>query len=230
MTFLELCQMAARESGTVAGTVPTGVTSQSGRLEKVVNWVNDAWREIQTSRNRWLWMRGEFGSPDAVTIAGTNRYTPASWNLTRLAEWIIDQDTVTIYKQSEGVSDESQLVFMPWQDYRRQYERGTQVQNRPLHFSISPANEFCVGPVPDDVYVIRGEFQKTPQDLTANGDIPELPARFHAVIAWHAVLLLNEHDEAQLPIATASRHQRQLMDDLRRDQLPKMHIGSGPLA
>lgn len=230
MTYLELCQMIARESGTVSGTLPSSVVTQTGRLGKIVHWVDTAWRQIQNRRNAWLWMRGEFGSPDAVTSAGTARYTAASWNLTRWAEWITTADTVTIYKQSEGVSDEVPMLFMPWALYRRTYDRGDQQQDRPVHYSVSPAGEFCLGPKPDDIYVVRGEYRKSPQTLSANGDIPELPVRFHEVIAWYAFLLLAEHDEGNLHIAVALRRYRELMGDLERDQLEAVHISAGALA
>lgn len=230
MNYLELCQMVARESGTISGTLPTAVTGQTGRLLKVVNWVDIAWRQIQNSRNAWLWMEAEYDAPDSLTSAGTNRYTAASWSLSRFAEWITHPDTVTIYLQSDGVSDEGPLLELPWNTYRALYERGEQTQDKPVHFSISPANEFCVGPVPDDTYVIRGQYRKSPQELTANTDIPECPARFHEVIAWYALLLLNEHDEAQFNVATAIRRYRALRDDLERDQLPEVWVSAGPLA
>ena len=38
--FLALCQKTARESGTIEGVLPSTVVGQSGRLLKVVNWVN----------------------------------------------------------------------------------------------------------------------------------------------------------------------------------------------
>lgn len=226
-TFLELAQMVARESGTVSGTLPSSVANQSGRLGKIVFWTAEAWRQIQNRRNAWLWMRGEFSG---ATTAGAARYTNASWNLTRWAKWITEPDTVTLYKQSEGVADETPLLFMPWQLYRRTYGRGAQEQNRPRHYAISPAGEFCLGPKPDDTYVVRGEYRKSPQELTANGDIPEMPARFHDVIAWYALLLLAEHDEAELHIAVAMRRFRELMSDLERDQLPEIRIGADALA
>lgn len=231
MDYLSLCQMVARESGTVSGTLPSSVAGQTGRLSKIVFWTNDAWRQIQNRRNAWRWMRAEFGAPDAVTVAGTKRYTSASFNLTRWAEWITEEDTVSSYLQSTGVADEQPLLFMPWSLWKRTYDRGEQQQDRPIHYTISPAGEFCIGPTPDDTYVIRGEYRKSPQSLTANDDVPELPARFHDIIAWYALLLLAEHDEGgQLPLARAGRNYNTLMDDLERDQLPQLVIGANALA
>lgn len=227
MTYLELCQMVARESGTVSGKLPTAVTSQTGRLLKVVNWVDTAWRQLQNHRSAWRWMRAEF---TGTTSAGTARYTGASFSLTRLAEWITEEDTVTLYKQSEGVSDEGAILFLPWNMYRSQFERGEQTADRPRYFSISPGNELCLGPKPDDAYVVRGEYRKSPQTLTDNDDIPEMPERFHELIAWLALLLLAEHDEAQIHMSVAMRRYNMLMDDLSRDGLPQLEITAGGLA
>lgn len=227
MDFLQIAQMVARESGTVSGNLPSSVANQTGRLLKIVNWTVTAWREIQNARNAWKWMQEDFQNN---LVAGTQRYTAASFSISRLAEWITHDDTVTLYKTSLGPVDERELRFLPWEDFKRMYTRGVQQQNRPLHYSISPAGEFCVGPIPDDAYVVKGEYRKSPQTLVNNGDVPEMPERFHELIAWCALLLLAEHDEANLHIATAMRRKRELMDDLERDQLPQLHIGSGPLA
>lgn len=227
-TFLELCQKVARESGTVSGTLPSTVVSQSGRLAKVVYWTNDAWRQIQNRRNAWLWMRAEF---TGTLTSGAPRYTAAgSFSLTRWAAWILEKDTVTIYKTSLGVADETQLLYMPWHQYRRSFERGTQTSNRPNFYSVSPAGELCFGPRPDDTYTVRGEYRKSPQALAANTDTPELPDRFHEIVAWYAFILLAEHDEAGLHIAVAQRRFRDLMNDLERDQLPQIEISAGALA
>lgn len=227
MNFLQIAQMVARESGTVSGNLPSSVANQTGRLLKIVNWTATSWRQIQNARNAWRWMHDDF---QGNLVAGTQRYTGSSFNLTRLAEWITHDDTVTVYKSSLGLVDERELPFLPWEHFKRMYTRGVQQQNRPLHYSISPANEFCVGPIPDDAYVVKGEYRKSPQTLVDNGDIPEMPDRFHELIAWEALLLLAEHDEANLHIAVAMRRKRELMDDLERDQLPQLHIGAGPLA
>lgn len=225
-TFLELCQMVARESGTVSGTQPVAVTGQTGRLAKIVYWVIEAWRQLQNRRSRWFWMEAEFSG---TTTSGNARYTSSSFSLTRWAAWIKREDSLTIYKQSTGVSDERALIFMPWDMYRRTYDRGTQTNNYPVHYSISPAGELCFGPVPDDTYVVQGLYRKSPQTLEANGDTPEMPAHFHDLIAWNALLLLAEHDEGEVQIATAIRRSRELMADLERDQLPEMELG-GALA
>lgn len=225
MNYLALCQDTVRESGTISGdATPSAVTGQSGRLLKVVNWVAKAWTEIQNLHDDWLWMRAEFS---ATTTAGAPRYTSSSFSLTRFSRFITEPHGVTIYKTATGVSDEGELRFIDWQTWRATYGRGTQVNNRPRDYTISPAGEFCVGPVPDDTYTLRGEYQKSAQVLAANTDIPELPdTSLHSVIVWKALMLLAQFDEGQWPTSVA---QTRIIDDLRSMQKyrPTITIGCG---
>lgn len=232
MTYLELCQMLARESGLVAGVQPASVAGQTGRLLKFIAWTDTAWRAIQNAEGTWRWMQGEFGSAATLTTAGALRYTAASFNLARWASWIDTDDTLTIYAEAEGAADETPLVWVrDWNLWRRMYERGAQVQNRPIHAAISPAGELCLGPAPDAIYRVRGLYRKSPQRLVENDDVPEMPGRFHELIVWEALLLLEEDGEGgALPLAKAVRRRTELMSSLRRDQLPQPYIGAGGLA
>ena len=228
-SFLQLCQDVARESGTISGTQPTSVSSQTGRLRKVVQWTNKAWEDIQNSRPDWRWMQGEL--EDGEITASTARYTSASFSLTRWADWIVDLETHdsdqiwTIYKQSVGVSDERPLRWIDWLTWRRRYGRGEQEENYPVEYTVSPAGEICFGPIPDTTYLVSGLYHKSPQALSADGDTPEMPSRFHRLIVYKALILLAEHDEAEVQIATANRGARELMAALERDQLPPVRFG-----
>jgi hypothetical protein len=227
-SFLELCQGVARESGTIPGTQPSSVTGQSGRLLKVVHWTAQAWLMIQNHNASWRWMRKEFAKETSI---GLGRYTAQAWNIADFAEWSIEKNAVTLYKQSTGVSDEGQIGYLGYADWKRLYERGGQTNDRPTHWTISPGNEFCLGPKPDAIYMVNGPYRKTPQILAANDDVPECPSRFHDIIKWRGVLLLAEHDEAPpLVIAAAQRNYLSFLSGLERDQLPQIAVGAEPLA
>lgn len=227
-TFLSITQDAERESSTVDSLL-TSVSSQTGRHLKFVNWVSRAWLDIQNSRADWLWMRGEFD--DVALTVGQTRYTANALGVaSRWARWIEGKDIYWLYDPDIGVSDEYALVFMPWSDFRRAYERGSQTNNKPAHFSVSPAGEFCVGPAPDKAYPLSGEYRKSPQTLSANADEPEMPARFHIAISDRANILMAQHDEAEMHIVTNRERYEKTMSELRRDQLPQMVIGTAPLA
>jgi hypothetical protein len=238
-TLLSMAQKVALESGTFSGTqinagaisgMLTTCQNQVGRLAKVVSWTIDAWTEIQNKHSSWRWMRQPLPET-CVTSANIASYSPTAWGITDFASWIIDPHEVTLYNQSLGVADEGEITFKPWPDFRRSYMRGLQTPNRPGFFSISPQMAFCPGPIPDQAYVICGEYQQTPQILALDTDVPNCPARFHDAIVWLAVLRLCQHDEGEaVPLAAAQYKFNQFMDGLERDQLPEMVAYSGPLA
>lgn len=235
MTFLELCQMVALESGTFPVAVPTTVTGQTGRLQKVVHWTATAYTLIQTRQKRWQWLEAEYSHE---LTPGSGTYTAASFSLSRFNSWFFtkgphDFDAgVTIYKTSIGVADEGPLLFMDWPIFRATYERGSQNNNRPIHFTVKPNNSIAFGPKPDVAYTARGMYRKSQQTLADDGDIPEMPSDYHELIAWEGLLLLAEHDEAPFATAIAARRARETHSNLLRDQLPSREISAAapPLA
>lgn len=231
-TYLQLCQRLASESGTVNGTFPTAVAGQTGRLEKIVRWVNDAWRDIQNAHATWRWMQGEWSGS---TVAGQQRYAPVTdFSLTRFGEWDSrrdgTEDRFTIYDPAIGVADEGPLIFLEWDRFYTRCVIGSHAQDRPVYFSIAPDNKLALGPVPDKVYTVRGPYRKSPQDLTADADTPELPARFHTLIATAALEYLGTNDEAAFQLQLWQLRRIRGFSDLERDQLPMLRLNTGPLA
>lgn len=229
-TFLALAQKLASESGTIEGTLPTTVTGQTKRLGKIVRWVNDAWRSIQNAHASWRWMRSDFSGP---TVASQRLYTGAQMGVSsRFAEWICTGNSETEHRYScyltaTGVSDEGPLQFVDWDTFWSVCMRGTQTNGRPILFSVSPDNQLALHPIPDAVYTVRGPYRKDVQELTADGDIPEMPVRFHDLIVDVALAnMLTVHDEAQAQIGLYRLRQIGRFCELERDQLPRITMGA----
>jgi len=231
-TNLELCQALARESGTISGTNPTAVASQTGRLLKVVQWVDQASVAIQNLHADWRWMQKTFSG---TTTASSAKYLPASWSITDLRDWLRDDREIgyqphTIYLTATGVSDEGALREISWQQWRTTYGRGSQTNNYPSEYAISPAGEFCLGPIPDDDYTVNGEYRQAAVRMTVDGDIPGMPAAFHEIIVWRALVMLAEFDEAVEQRAAAILKYNELLESLQRNQLPVVSLGGLPIA
>lgn len=227
MTFLELCQRVAQESGTISGVYPTTVASQTGRLKKVVDWTATAWNDIQGEHETWKWMRGEWSGS---VLPNTVRYTPASMDIARHRNWITDETNqhgaVTMYLTATGVSDEREVTFIDWEIFRARYLRGTQNTNRPTEYTISPAGEICFGAVSNDTYTAKGEYWKSNQTLSANSDTPECPTDYHMAIVWRALQMLKIHDEDMVKTQKdIDGLYEGVMFKLRRNQLPMPRIG-----
>ena len=233
MNYLQICQRLAFESGTVQSkTLPASVTGQTAlRLLHVIDDAATAYNDIQNLHSNWRWLEGEF---TGTLSASTARYTASgSFSLTRFAEWIHDSPRkriMSIYKVSLGVSDEGVLTFMPWDLWRETYDRGTQTDDRPTHWTISPANEFCVGPAPDVAYTLKGLYRKGPQTLAADSDEPEMPSRFHNMIWRKGLMLMHARDESFFQLGNNENLFLQDLEELQRDQLPRVGIKFSPVA
>ncbi len=236
MTFLELARRLALECGmTASASIPAAVTSQTGNLLKAVNWLGDAWNELQTSNDNWRWMRSRFTLP---TVASTSEYAYtdatdviASATISRFARWIVmdPYNPPKAYLTSSGIGSQYHLGFLSWEDFQQVYRIGTEQEGPPVHVTIDPQNNLVFGPTPNDIYTITGEYQKSPQILAANGDTPELPARFHMLLVYEAMRIYANDQVAQEVMNRAVTQGNRLLSMLQLDQLPAPRVG-GPLA
>jgi hypothetical protein len=194
-TYLQLCQKLRRQAGSVAGTGPVTVLSQTGQLQKIVEWTQDAWLEIQGKHDNWFWMRSSF---TLNTVGGTDTYafgaatdTRAGATITRFKRWWADDPywRFTGFLAAGGVGAQYWLNWMPWNDFRQIYKFGNQqtVQGPPAHVTVDPDRQIVLGPIPDAVYTIRGDYQRGPQILAANGDTPDMPEAYHDLIVYRAM-------------------------------------------
>lgn len=233
MNFLALVQDLARQSGTLAGgTTISAVTGVSGRADKLVDWTIKAWKDIQRQR-LWQWLRVDF---DHTLLESTNRYTAASMNLTRFRNWVEDTNyfrAMTLYDPGIGQSDEQELRQISYEAWKLAYGRGSHDPDRPVHWAISPTNEFLVGPTPDQEYALLGEYRKSAQVLAANSDTPEAPEDYHEIIVYRAIQLMAESDESVPTLQMANIEYTRLFSDMVNDPacLPAVSVhGDGPMA
>jgi hypothetical protein len=225
VTYLEICNQVAFLSGTFPSlTAISTVTGQTGRKAQAVNWTRLAWEQIQTIRQDWLWMRTEF---DGAVLAPTQRFEASDFAIDpdRFSRWVYSprgDSGFTLYLTATGVSDEQPLRYIGWNEFRRAYLRGVQIAARPGVFTVDTAGQLVLGPAPDDDYTITGEFQKSPQVMTANGDVPEMPAENHWLIVYRALCFLAVNDEAVQQDPAWRLEYRAELSKLERAQLPKM--------
>jgi len=224
--FLELARDVALLSG--AASAPPSVTGQTGRLAKVVAWTAKAWEMIQLANPNWSFLRAEWSG---ALAPGETGYTPADLDIVeRFGEFIGDGGSyrpVTLYDPDIGVDDEGPLEQVSWELWRSRYGRGGQSPSRPAHYAIAPNQGLRFGPAPDRAWLVGGEYRKAPQLLAADEDVPDLPARYHQIIVWKAILLLGEHDEAVQGVALAEREYLPLLNQLQRDHLPAISARGG---
>jgi len=184
MTFLQLVQRLSSESG-AAGSGPTAVVGQTGEAGRFVNWIADAYREIQDSREDWDFLRGSF---TFNTVASTQGYAKST--VTNLSEWRVTKSgDIRAYLASAGVSDEQYLTYVKWNQFQERYLFGAErsVEDRPTHFTIKPDKSILFWPTPDAIYTINGEFYRTAYEFTADADEPIFD-KHHLVIMYNALM------------------------------------------
>lgn len=219
MTFLELCKAVRREAG-ISGTGPVSVADQTGEMARIVDWVKSSWTEIQLLRQNWMWMRVEFSFQ---TTENDYDYTPEEAGITeRFRKW--DTESMRIYLTSEGVANEWALPYSSYNEYLRLYLTGTQSPNRPICHAIAPSLKLLLGPKPNGIYTVSGEYWKAAQTLTEDADEPELPAEFHELIVWWALEHYALFESAGEVLVRAQKKIQFYKSRLENNQLPMMEM------
>jgi hypothetical protein len=235
-TFLQLCQDASRECG-VDSTGPSAVTGQTGEFLRLVNWVKNAHTELQNRYPNWRWMRKPF---TVNTVASTDTYaytactdTETTAAITRFKRWWADDiyRAFTIYLTSGGVSGQRDLIWTPYEYFKRLYKFGPQQSNTgpPIHVSVDDNNKIVLGPNPDAIYTVGGDYQRGAQVLAANADTPEMPSDFHQLPVYMAMKKFAGYESAPEVMTRAVNEGNVLMRQLELDQLPMMGLAE-PLA
>jgi hypothetical protein len=215
MTFLELCQRVRQECG-ISGTGPLTVLNQSGEMKRIVDWVNQSWKDLQIKRTNWLWMRGAF---TVNTVSGTGEYTKADAGIAaRFLQW--DRLSFSIYKTASGLSDEVPLPYMDYILFRSAYLTGTRLTGKPYCFTLSPSGQVLLAPIPNDIYTVTGEYFKTPQPLAADADQPEMPETYHDAIVYRAMMKYARYEAAGEIYADAEKDYKRIIYQLELNQLP----------
>lgn len=231
MNFLQLVQKACEESGVVPGMDRPASLSTSDEMERrFIGWVREAWDDIQTDQIGWLWMQQDF---DVPLLEAIGRYSATALNLSRVSAWVpydgYGRAQFTVYTDPAR-ADESHLLHMEYGLFRQNYLVGAERTGRPVAFSVSPKNELVFGPLPDAAtYRVRGVYNASPQTLTAAADVPEMPAAYHMLIVYRALLKADVFDEGPGRLPYWLSEKERLGGALRGNQLPRAVLG-GALA
>jgi hypothetical protein len=239
LNFLQICQMAARETQMIERGLPTTTVDQVGILGDIVDWVNDNYKTLQLERPMWRWMRRQFTATSTTTV-GRSRLSATTAGITSFSRWVKDYvlsdgslyRPMSIYLASLGVSDEVPLTFIDYEVYRLRYLRSTVVNNRPIEWTIDPqTGDMLLGSPADDAYQIKGECVAGPEVLSGDDAVPSLPTDHHELLAWMTVTSAAEADNATSDAAQrAARKTSGFGRILDREQNQGFTIGGEPIA
>jgi hypothetical protein len=220
MDYIGLVQEAVLKSG-AREDLPTTVAGATGMLRLFVNWVADAWRGIQLESEDW-WFR-QLRDQTIALSSGTDEYSLSSQLAT------INTRTVTLYKQGQGV-DELPLGFVDYDDWRMVYDTKVYENARPKCYTITPDNKIAVFPVPDVTYTLRFDAVRAIETLATDTNVPTgLPADYHLMIVWAAVMKYAKHYEDGTKYIEAEEEYKKYQKRAEARQAPRIRIRADQL-
>lgn len=224
MNYLALVNRMRRECG-VSGSDLTTIVGVTGESQRCSEWVQQSWVEIQEEYAEWSWMRKNVSFQ---TVQGQQSYTTTDAAVTDLASW--SKDSFRCYLTSAGYPNEMHLTTMDFASFRDFYIFNTfrTSQSRPISISENPADKsILLGPVPNDIYTIVGEYFSTPIVLAADADIPSMPTRFHMAIVYRAMQAYALYEAAPEVLTRGQTGYNEMIKRIEADQLqPVMLAGA----
>lgn len=204
MNRLQLCQDLIVECG-VSGTLLTTV-GQTGEMGRIVGWIDKAWSELQTKRDDWNFMLSSNMLGAGVTfqtVAGQSSYPLGSGAGTvgvipdNFGKW--KKHTFRNYTTTVGVSNEAHLDNIAYDTWRNVYMFGAMrlIQTRPVAIAIGPDESLCLGPPPNNLYTITGDYFMAPTVMLLDTDVPtNLPTKFHRILVYAAMMMYAGYEAA----------------------------------
>jgi hypothetical protein len=229
MNFLTLTARLRRKCR-VVGTGPTTVIGQNEEYARLVDWINEAWMQIQRKRTDWMWMRNSMSFPvvDSQATYTLTEIESTGTGFSNFGNW--DRNTVRCYLTATGTSDESRLGELDYNQYLNLYQYGASrtATGRPDIFCITPGNGIGLGPVPLGGYTVSADYFKVATEMTADIDTPSLPTQFHMAIVYRAMMFFGVSEAASEVYEEGLTEFRAIMAQIEDHQLPEM-LEAGPL-
>lgn len=190
MNRLQLAQRLNQEIGGES-TYPTATTAQTGEALRYVNWVDQAWIDIQSAKRSWRWMVAEATGVETIAIGDTSvTLLGASADYEELRPYDPNGcPNVLFYQSSIGVTDAQPVELLPWSEFNGFYDSGqwNDSSGRPQFCALAPDGTLRFFPKADVEYKIKYQYRKDYQPLTADATIPQMPDKFHMLIVWLAL-------------------------------------------
>lgn len=230
MNYLQLVNRTRVECGVSGSNTPlTTLVGVTGENARIANWVNTAWVDVQTAKEDWQWMREPF---QFNTVTQQQTYTPTQAGVgSTFGNW--KRDSFRCSSVGQNYADEQLLNYMDYTTFRNLYQYGNMRSTyaRPVVVSIAPGDDkdLAFGSIPDQPYVIVGEYYKRPYDLTADTDVVDIPSRFEMMVVYRAMMYYAGYEAAPEVYQRGELEFKRLMNRLNIDQLPTL-VSGPPLA
>jgi len=227
VNYLELTQRLARRCGVPSASLTT-VVGQTGEYQRLTDYINDAWNDIQTAHQDWDWLRT---SASWVTADGQYQYTTAQCGITAGTFGMWARNTFRNYPTAQGVYAEITMSWLRYDNWRDTYLYGgtRATRSRPTEFAVGPDKSIFLGPVPSSGYTMTADYFTAPVTFAADADTPAMPAQFHMAIVYRAMMYYAGFESASEVYQEGEIEFGKLMRRMDSDRLPEISF-AGPLA
>lgn len=223
-TFLQLVNRARQFCG-VSGADLVTVVGQTGEARRFVNWMIQSWKEVQLSQTQWKFLHLDF---TVSTVAGTRSYAKAATTIagTPFRDW--DYESLRMYADTVNFSDETFVPFVDDKSFRDVYEFGNMrvTRSRPYAYTVGDAMDLRLGPLPDAVYTVAGQYWRGAQILAADTDELICPVDYEDIVVYATKMKYGLYEAASEAFEDGKDGYNRLYHDLMINQLPM--IGFGP--
>lgn len=232
--YLGLCNLLVMDCA-ISGGPMTSVVSQTGEFQRVTVWINRAYRELQTARFNWDFLRSsqlEGGGVSFATISGQAIYPlgtgPGTVGVAAngFGSWV--KKSLRDQTTTSGVSDQYMLELISFDAWRDAYSFGAQqtITTRPVAIAVSPENAICVGPWPTSAYTLTGDYWMAPLQLATNTDEPSnIPEEWQMSIVYKAMIYYGQYESANDVVVRGKDGYRTLTRQLGNLRIPMISAG-----
>lgn len=241
MTFLELVRGLARETGTeleskiesVAVPPATSYGETTEHRSRLINWIQRAWLDIQDDQDQWdfMVMDGTMPLVEDQWIYPLPKIVDGDWYdqdpetheeeiFDRLVPFVAPVDIRYIWiVRIDGICQNRQhCYYVPPEYFFGDRDRYVECHKGvPGRYSIDRKGciVFDASPTNDD-YHIQFEFNRLPQELVNDDDVPHtIHRRYHDLIIYRAMIKYAGFDETSPQFERAQRLYRDMMNKLR---------------
>jgi hypothetical protein len=201
--------------------------NQNAEYQRLIDWTNAAWMDIQSTREDWQWMRTEFSFP---TVLNKATYTPSEIGIgSNFGNWY--RYNFRSYPTLVGNQAEIPVGYVDYEDWRNTYQFGATrySPSQPIDASIAPNKALALGPVPLAGYTVTGDYFRSPSEMLADNDEPSIPSSFHLIIVYRAMMFYGGSEAATEVYQRGELEFNRVMTRLQLNQMPQIYLAR-PLA
>jgi len=213
MTFLDICRAVRKKSG-VSGDGPATVIGQTGIMERIVDWVLDAERDIVASKDQWQFLR--LVATGTLT-AGLYRYTVDSLGMSptkTVNNVYVAGQSIEVVKYLDWINN-----IVEYGDYSK--------TGRPSVVTLTPDQRLQVWPTPTETLAVTVDYYRQPTTMANNSDASIIPALYHQAIVHRALMFYADYEEDMYRYGRSEVEFNQWMARLLIEQLPSSDFKRG---